>query len=157
MIHAIAYVVFILLFSVWLGGQLKRTYSLKDFWPWIFGAVLVGLIGSALSNVYDDKFGNFLLHASGGISSVLLFIYLFKTLHLSFRWQITTLLLFAFVCTLGVLNELAEYMIESLGLGTLSFDTHDTWRDLVANTAGAIIAWMIYGLIGKSSIGKPDK
>ncbi len=144
MIHALAYVIFILPFTVWLGHELKRKYSLKDQWVWILGAVVIGLLGSMVSNVYEERFGNFLLHASGGISATLLFIYLFKTLKIHLSWYLTTALLFSFVCSLGVLNEIAEYIFELLGLAVLSFDTHDTWRDLVANTTGMILTWLVY-------------
>ena len=44
---------------------------------------------------------------------------------------------------LGVLNELAEYLFELLGMGIFSLDTHDTWRDFVANTTGALLTWAI--------------
>ncbi len=119
MIHAIAYVLFILPFTAWLGFELNRQYSLRTHWRGIAGAVLTGIIGSQVFRIYPDVFGNFLLHASGGVSSVLLFIYCAKTLDLDLKanWRLTTLVLFAFVCMLGVLNELAEYFFELLGLG----------------------------------------
>ena len=146
MIHAIAYVVFILPFTAWLGYELNRKHALSLHWRWILGAVVSGIIGSQIFRLNPDVVGNFLLHASGGVSSTLLFIYLLKTLKLSFNWHLATLLMFAFVCMLGVLNELAEYFFEFLGLGPFSFDAHDTWRDFVANTTGALVAWMIYGV-----------
>jgi hypothetical protein len=153
-IHAIAYILFILPFTAWLGHELQRKYSLRTYWKWALGAFLIGIAGSIVSNVYAGKTGNFILHASGGISSVLLFVYTTKTLRLRFSWSITTLLLFAFVCSLGVLNELAEYAIELLGLETLSYDTHDTWRDFVANTTGATITWGIYSIIRRLKSGE---
>jgi len=54
------------------------------------------------------------------------------------------LVLFAFVCMLGVLNELAEFLFELITPLTFSVDSQDTWRDFVANTFGAALAWMIY-------------
>ncbi len=119
-------------------------YSYRTHWRWILGAVLVGFAGSVIYATYPSRFGNFLIHSSGGVSSTLLFIYLLKTLKLDFNWRIATAMLFGFVCGLGVLNELAEYFFELVGVGTFSFDSHDTWRDLLANTTGALIAWIIY-------------
>lgn len=150
MIHALAYVAFILVFTTWLGYELKRDYSLKKHWQWIAGAVAAGLVGSFIYNeFFPDKFGNFILHASGGVSAVLLFIYFTKTLKITFgNWHITMVMLFAFVSTLGVMNELAEYFFELMGLGPFAFDDHDTWRDFVANTTGAAIAWGVYSLAG---------
>lgn len=84
---------------------------------------------------------------SGGVSATLLFVYLIKTLKLSFvNWRITLLVLFAFVSMLGVMNELAEYFFESLDFGIFSNDSHDTWRDLVANTTGMTVAWIAINL-----------
>lgn len=144
MIHAIAYIFFILPFTAWLGYELKRKYSLRTHWGWLAGAFFIGIIGSQVFRIYPDMLGNFLLHASGGASATLLFIYLCKTLDIDFNWRLATLALFAFVCMLGVLNELAEYFFELLGLGLFSFDSHDTWRDFVANTTGGGIAWIAF-------------
>jgi hypothetical protein len=148
MIHALTYIVFILVFTTWLGYELKRDYSLRKHWRWIASAVAAGLVGSLIYNeFFPDKFGNFILHASGGVSAVLLFIYFTKTLKITFtNWRVTLVIVFAFVSTLGVLNELAEYFFELMGLGPFSFDNHDTWRDFVANTTGAAVAWMVYTL-----------
>ncbi len=145
MIHAIAYVAFILLFTAWLGFELKRKYNLKTHWLWVAAAFAAGIIGSLIySSLSYSKFGNFLLHASGGISATFLFVYTCKTLNLKFvNWRVTLLVLFAFVSMLGVLNELAEYFFELLGFGQFAFDIHDTWRDFVANTTGMIVAWTI--------------
>lgn len=151
MLYAVAYVVFILLFTTWLGGELKRKYSLKSHWGWIAGAVFVGIVGQSVSTFYDNNTtSNFVLHASGGVSSVLLFVYLVKTLRLHFSWQLATVLMFGFVSTLGVLNELAEYTGELLGFGPFSFDAHDTWRDLTANSVGAMLTWAIYSFVKNS-------
>lgn len=141
MLYALLYIAFILPFTVWLGHELKRTYSLAHHWPWLLGAFATGVIGSVVSAA-GGIWGNFLLHASGGVASTLLFVYLTRTLHLRFSWKLTTVLLFCFVSTLGVLNELAEFAVELLGWMTMSFDSQDTWRDFVANTTGAAIAWL---------------
>jgi glucan phosphoethanolaminetransferase (alkaline phosphatase superfamily) len=146
MVHAIAYIVFILPFTAWLRYELHIKTSLKTHWKWLAGAFFVGVLGNTFSNIFSGVGGNFILHASGGFASTLLFIYLLKTLRLSFNWRITLLLLVGFVSMLGVANELAEYTLELLGAGQYSFDTHDTWRDLVANTTGMLCAWILYCL-----------
>src|SRR5687767_10577712 len=101
MIHALAYVLFILPFTMLLGRELKKVYSLKTHWKWILGALLLCLLGNLAWSVFRDKFGNFLLHTSGGASGVLLFIYLTRTLKLRFSSLLTLILLFAFVCMIG--------------------------------------------------------
>ncbi len=143
MIHAIAYIVFILPFTAWLGFELRRSYSFKTYWRWLLATFTVGIIGSLVSQIYPNIAGNFLLHASGGTASTLLYIYLLKTLKLKFSWRLNLVIMFAFVCMLGVLNELAEYLFELLNMGIFSIDTHDTWRDFVANTSGALVAWVL--------------
>lgn len=144
MIYPVLYILFILLLTTWLGRELKLRLSFRTHWRWLAGAIILGVLGYMAGHVYDTIFGNFLLHSSGGAASTLLFIYLFKTLRLSFNWRLTTLFLLGFVCTLGVLNELMEYFLETLGYGPFSFDPHDTWRDLLANTMGMLATWIIY-------------
>jgi len=148
MIHAISYVLFILPFTAWLGFELRRKHVLKQYWGWVLGAFIVGVIGDQVSYYYYGVGGNFFLHASGGSAATLLFIYMTKTLKLHFNWRLNFILLFAFVCSLGVLNEIAEYALELVGIGRYSYDTHDVWRDLVANTTGMIITWSSVGLFG---------
>ena len=143
MLHPFLYVTFILVFTPWLGFELKKKYSLKEHWGWIAAAFATGVVGWPLSHIQPEIFGNFLLHASGGVASTFLFVYLLRTLKLKFPWRLTLVLLFAWTCMLGVLNELMEYALEFLGLGPFSFDNHDSWRDFVANTTGAFIAWIV--------------
>lgn len=143
MIHAFLYVAFILPFTAWLGFELKKKYKLSQYWQWIAAAFVTGIIGGFIGNIQPEKFGNFLLHASGGVASTFLFVYLLKTLKLKFHWRLALVLLFAWTCMLGVLNELMEYFLEFFGLGPFSFDNHDTWRDFVANTTGAFLCWTV--------------
>ncbi|MBW3568689.1 hypothetical protein KY385_01000 [Candidatus Parcubacteria bacterium] len=148
MVHALAYVVFILPFTAWLGWELNKRYSLKAYWYWVAAAFITGVAGSLIYGQYTDKFGNFLLHMSGGISATFLFVYFTKTLKLKFiNWRITLLVLFGFVSTLGVLNELAEYILETLGFGIFSDDSHDTWRDFAANIFGMLVAWVALNIL----------
>jgi len=73
----------------------------------------------------------------------LLFIYFIKTFQIQLNWRVLSLLLFGFVCAFGVINELAEFAGALVGIGVFSFDSHDTWRDLFANTAGMLVAWSV--------------
>jgi hypothetical protein len=131
----------------WLQYEFKRKISITRYWQWFVAALAVQVLANIVCLVIGGKAGNFLLHAvGGGMASALLFIYLKKTYVLKFSWRVELVALFAFVSALGVLNELAEYAYELLGLGILSFDSHDTWRDFVANTSGAILAWGVYRL-----------
>jgi cytochrome bd-type quinol oxidase subunit 2 len=55
MIYALAYVLFILLFTTWLGSELNRKFNLKDNWPWILVAALLGLAGSLVNHIYPSR------------------------------------------------------------------------------------------------------
>lgn len=144
MIHALAYVVFAFLSAAWLRYELKRTFSLRTHSKWVIAAFLFGLLGSLLSEIVGGVAGNFLLHGvGGGMASSCLFMYMARSLGLNLNWRLELVSLFLFVSTLGVLNELAEYVIELAADITMSFDSQDTWRDFVANTMGAMIVWLL--------------
>ena len=132
---------------MWLGFELRKKYSLKSHWIWILGAFTVGVIGDQVSNYYYGVGGNFFLHASGGSAATLLYFYLTRTLQLQFNWRLNLALLFAFVSSLGVINEIVEYIFELSGFGKYSYDTHDSWRDFVANTTGMIATWSFITLV----------
>jgi hypothetical protein len=148
MFRALMTISFLAVFLWWLQYEFKKKVDIFKYWPLVAAALLVQGASSMLFLFMDDKAGNFIYHTvGGGVTSTLLFIYFLKLYDLKFSWRVELVLLYAFVSALGVLNELAEYAFELLGLGTLSFDSHDTWRDLVANTFGAVLAWVIYKLI----------
>lgn len=144
MIHAFLSLVFIFAVGNWLKSELnQKNVSLRKHWPWVASAVGLQLTGALLAEIYDGKFGNFLLHGlGGGAAATVLFFYLIKTFHFKTNWRLELAVVFMFVSTLGALNELAEYIGELVNLGIFSFDSHDTWRDLVANTAGMFITWL---------------
>ncbi len=131
----------------WLRYEFKRTVSFTKYWAWLVAALVVQTLSIFLSLAVSDPIvGNFLYHAiGGGVTSCLLFIYLIKTYEVHVSWRVELVLLYCFVSALGVMNELAEYAGEFfVGTGSFSWDAHDTWRDLVANTAGAVLAWLAY-------------
>lgn len=148
MLRALMTISFLAVLLWWLQYEFKRKVSITKYWKWVGAALVIQVIASIAFEVIGGKAGNFIYHAvGGGAVSTLLFIYLLKTYSLKFNWRVELVLLYAFVSALGVMNELAEYAYEMLGLGTLSFDSHDTWRDLVANTSGAVLAWILYRLL----------
>ena len=78
-----------------------------------------------------------------------LYMYLLRTFEHRVNWRVNVVLFFLFVSALGVVNELAEYMYELVGLGIMSFDTHDTWRDFVANTSGGYLLLVSFVIVSK--------
>lgn len=131
----------------WLQYEFKRKISLTQHWRWFVAALVTQAASGVLSFAIDDRIlGNFLYHAiGGGVTTTLLFIYLLKTYSISLSWRVELVLLYCFVSALGIINELAEYAGELvIGNGAFSWDSHDTWRDFVANTSGAVLAWLVY-------------
>lgn len=139
---------FLVALVVWLQYEFKRDVAVFKYWKWVAAALIIQFLSSLAANAIGGKLGNFQYHAiGGGVVSFLFYVYLLKTYHLRFNWRIELVLLFAFVSSLGVLNELAEYALELLHVEQFTYDLHDTWRDFVANTLGALIAWGVYRII----------
>jgi hypothetical protein len=86
----------------------------------------------------------------GGVFSGLLWLYIKNYLD----WRAGPLIefasLYAFVCTLGVTNELFEWAIVQLHLIT-KLNGVDTWWDLVANTVGMLLFWLFYKFVRKEN------
>lgn len=147
MVRALLTISFMAVLLWWLQEEFHKKVSLKKYWKWFAAAILVQAIASIISLVVPDRIvGNFFYHAiGGGATTTLLYVYLIKTYDLRYSWRIELAALYCFVSALGVMNELAEYAGEfAIRVGIFSWDSHDTWRDLTANTSGAILAWLIY-------------
>ena len=132
--------------GVYLKWELASTASLKRHWPWLAAALVLQLIGETIYAVHPHGItSDFLLHSlTGGIICICLFYYLVQTFTASFQsWRLELLAFFAFVSTFGVLNELMEFALDSLGQGPFSSDRLDTWRDLTANTVGGLVFWIV--------------
>lgn len=153
MIHALLIFVFTCVVTIWLLFEFpKRKVAWRPQWPWLIAAICLPILGSILSLHYGGKVGNFLLHSiGGGLAPACIFRYLTATLGWSLNWRFSLVGTFMLASSLGVINELAEFGAELLLIGTFSFDSQDTWRDLAANTLGAVVGWVIIGLVMTSS------
>jgi hypothetical protein len=92
---------------------------------------------------------NFAQHAlGGGFAVAVCCIYII--LYYKDRFVLFTNSLFQFlfiyftVSAFGVLNELLEFTLDFLDMGIFSADRYDTWYDMVANTSGALAAFVIF-------------
>jgi len=143
--RAILTIIFILGLAYWLKWETRKKVSLTKHWRWLLATALVQIIGNAISAIDPNPLrANIFLHAiGGGVASTLLFFYLIKTFEVRLNWRLTLVILFFFVSTLGVMNELIEYGLELMNFGIFSVDTHDTWRDFVSNSTGALTAWIV--------------
>lgn len=98
------------------------------------------------SPMLDNLNTGFWTHFAGGIATGFIWLYLTKSGVVKLKGTIwEAVLLFATVSSLGVLNELAEFVLVKLGIFPITLaDTH--W-DLVANTLGALTFYIGYKLV----------
>lgn len=154
MIHSLFFVLAILLGPVIVAPIIQRIcrpngqiYPAKITYPWSIAALLVALIGTTTNHLIPDAvLGNFYMHAiGGGVTSFCLAMSVIKQSKFRFSTIQLALIMLAVACTLGVVNELFEYALELATHGNLIFslDTHDTWRDLLANTVGMASAFIL--------------
>jgi multisubunit Na+/H+ antiporter MnhB subunit len=153
----------IFLFGLIIGPRLvieglRRVFDfsevkkVRSFTTWHLVAILMAAFGVAISHVFRDPVvANFVQHAiGGGVTSFCLVMYGIEQLKLKLKAIQLLLLVIAVVCVLGVANELMEYALELTTSSIFSWDTHDTWRDLAANTTGGLIGWSVYSAIRRN-------
>lgn len=97
---------------------------------------------------------NFLQHAvGGGVAVGFVAIYFLKTLrdHLPFlkNFFVQFVFVFALVSSMGVVNELLEFALDFFKIGIFSSDRYDTWFDIVANTSGAMLIFLLYKIVNR--------
>lgn len=85
----------------------------------------------------------------GGIFSGMLFLYIYRVVGLKWPFAARLAGVFALVSTLGALNELFEFTLVKLHIANILLT--DTSWDIVANTAGALLAWLIIEVIWRDS------
>lgn len=123
----------------------------------LFVACFLFLISWYLpSPLIDGRDTAFTTHfIGGGLFCGLLWLYLKDNLEINLSpfWEVVSL--YFLVSGLGVANELFEWFTVQVHLSDLN--PSDTWWDLVANTTGALLFWVIYYLsckIKNSTTGK---
>lgn len=118
----------------------------KD-WNWLLlAACLVFFISWYLpSPLIDGKQTQFMTHfVGGGVFTGLLWLYIKLVKQWRAAWWLEAASLFALVSTLGVANELFEFVLFKLGHMPLGIS--DTSYDLVANTLGAAVLFAFYSI-----------
>lgn len=150
MLHLVGHLVFALGILRWLTWEFKKPFTPSKHWYWLALTLFFSLAGLLLSELSPSGqgIGNFLLHAvGGGVATACTYIYISKNMKLKLNWRLNFILLFMFVSSFGILNELLEYFAELIGMGTFSLDSQDTWRDFVANTTGAFSLLTSYYIV----------
>jgi hypothetical protein len=136
---------------IWRPGT--APHPSRVAYPWTVAGVVVAVVGMTAKNLLGDPLlANLFQHAvGGGVVSFCVSMSVIRQGRFQLTgWQSAVVLLGA-VSVLGISNELAEYSLEMLTSGRLVFspDTHDTWRDLAANTIGMFTAWGVWSLLAR--------
>jgi hypothetical protein len=91
--------------------------------------------------VPNFEMGNRIIHTFGG--GFLVYMACFfaaKDTHLAANKLKFAVLCFMLVMTLGVFNEIVEYVLQNYFNFTAAPHINDTWLDLISNTVGCLIA-----------------
>ena len=141
--NLLIYLVFVPL-CVFFGARwLDRRYDVNGS-PWLLTIACVifataTFYPSPLINGQNTQFMTHLL--GGGVFVGMLWVY-FMPLMRKLSWWYKAVILYAAVSALGVLNELYELWAHENGIITVPI-TDASW-DLLANTLGALIVFVIY-------------
>ncbi len=116
-------------------------YQDGAIYMWISSAIWV--LSQILPNVpLSDQTDTTTMHTLGGVVAAVLFMYAVRVYKIRFEtWWQPWIGLFLFASGLGILNELFEFFLQSVGWPDIVGG--DEWWDLAANTFGAFVA---YGL-----------
>lgn len=98
------------------------------------------------SPLIDGQDTSFVTHlVGGGLFTGLVWWYLKLSLDWRAHWLLEGFSLFALVSALGCINELAEIVMVKAGLARITLT--DTSWDIVANTVGALLVYVVYLVI----------
>lgn len=114
-------------------------------WQWllVLSCVIFCVSWYLPSPLVDGKQTQFVTHfVGGGVFSGLLWLYIKLVKKWRAAWWIEAASLFALVSTLGVANELFEFVLYKTG--HMPNGISDTTYDLVANTLGALLVFITY-------------
>lgn len=144
MFYAITTILFFLVFTRYISWEFNKQYNFKKYYGWLITIGIVSVAAVTASYYMNSRAGNFVQHTfGGGVAVAIGFFYLKQQFKARFNWRIEFILLFGLVSALGCINELVEFAADNLGYGFFSLDRQDTWRDIAANSLGAIVAFVL--------------
>lgn len=113
---------------------------------WLYAAGALFCIAYYLpSPIIDGMDTHFLTHfIGGGIFCSVLLVYVMKATGARYSAIQYGIRLFVLVSTLGVMNELAEFLLVKTNIADITLA--DTSWDLVTNTLGALTGWLGYSI-----------
>lgn len=143
------YVVIIPIAIYLVTSLVNRRYKVrKRTWPLVLTALLFSGSLFLPSPIIEGSDTEFWTHFFGGGFFIgLLCVYFRPLIKRELTWYQEFFVLFMFVSTFGVINELNELFLHQIGLFHESLD--DTSWDLLANTLGALTFFVLYKAIMK--------
>jgi hypothetical protein len=140
--HMIIHPLFAISLLWLLAKEKKAKFAPTNHMNWLVAGVGFSALAFVVYHLDMNIYTNFFLHGvGGGVATTMTYFYLKAHTGWKFTWWVDLMFLFGLVSAFGVLNELFEYSLELAGVMVSAWDTHDTWRDFVANTTGAFMAW----------------
>jgi hypothetical protein len=137
------------------AARLFPAVKLHDSHDWLPSVAAMAFIASLYLPVISISEGTstFQQHfVGGGVYCALLYVYFRQLLGWKLSLASSIVVLFAWVSAFGVANELAELAVTQLGIARI--DISDTDWDLLANTTGAIIGYLILVGLGVEKSSK---
>jgi hypothetical protein len=120
-------------------------------WPLLAGGLIFFFSWYIPSPLIQGENTQFLTHFfGGGLFCGFVWLYLKNYFKLQLSLLLEAVSLYALVSSLGVANELFELLVVKTGLVRLS--AMDTWWDLLANTLGALVFWILYKIFARAKI-----
>jgi len=144
MFYATVTVAAFIMLAKYLAWEFDIKVSLRRNWIYLFAIFIISVTAVSISYLLNSIYGNFIQHMFGGGAAVGIgYYYLIKQLNYRPNWRIELVMLIGLVSILGNLNEVTEFAADLFGIAMFSIDRFDTWRDIVANTAGVLLVYII--------------
>lgn len=126
----------------------KLTYRIHALY--LVVAAILWELAMVLPNIpVSPETDSFTMHATGGMVAVVLAAYTVAVYNIRLKpWWLEVVGLYFFVSGLGVLNELFEFFLTASGI--VFIPNGDTWWDLLANTVGATLAYIVFKIVQTS-------
>lgn len=130
-----------------------RVESTRSPLPYLASALF--LVAFLIPDIHiSNETNTFQQHfVGGGLYSLCLYLY-FKQ---AFKWRFTgpleIIVLFAWTSAFGVANELLEFSLVKLQFVSMNLTDSD-W-DLVANSLGALVGYLVYLILNKTRSKRP--
>jgi hypothetical protein len=119
-----------------------KLYKASRWLPALAGILMI--VSTQLPNIHiSNQTSTFQQHfVGGGMYSACLYIYAKQLLGWRLHWLIDLLALFAWVSAFGVANKMLEFALLELHLAHI--DTADAYWDLLANTLGGFVGYLLF-------------